>query len=76
MSKREVWIVDWVDAVASAGWTDDGDAPKPVRVRSVGFKVRESKDYVVLATSVDGDVQHNATITIPSGMITKARRVR
>lgn len=75
MSKHEIWEIDWVDAVASAGWTDDGDAPKPVKVRSVGFKVREGKSYVVLATSIDGEGQHNATITIPSGMITAARRV-
>lgn len=66
----KIVAVVWLDAIANAGWTEHDEAPEAVEIHSVGFLVKKTRTSVTLATSVGRcDSEHNATITIPRGMI-------
>ena len=61
-------IAKWVDAVATAHWTDD--PVEPTVNTSVGFVVYETEDYIQLAGTIDSlSSLYNNSMTIPTGMI-------
>lgn len=66
----KVVAIQWLDAVAGAGWTDHADAPEASVIYSVGFLVKKTRKEVTIATSVGAaDNEHNGSMTIPRGMI-------
>jgi len=70
--------VTWIDTVASVeGWEDrEGlrDMP-PAKVHSLGFVVKDTKEYLTLAMTADGDSVHHR-LTIPKVCIKKVRVLR
>lgn len=59
----------WDDAQADPSWTDPKDMlPQPALVTTVGFLVKESDAYVVIASTYE-DTDVVATMQIPKGMI-------
>ena len=64
--------VEWVDAVASAGW--EKEAHGADLCHAVGFVVADTKQHLTLAVTVSGG-QHNARLAIPKGWIKKRKRL-
>jgi|14BtaG_2_1085337.scaffolds.fasta_scaffold31118_2 hypothetical protein len=71
---NRVVLVEWDDAWSCHGWTDD-TAPKPVRVKTLGFAVQETKQGIVVAQSVGPD-GFGSTCFIPNGMIQNVTYLR
>lgn len=67
----------WSDAAALEGvWTEAADeSPVPQMVRTVGFLIADTKDFVVIASSTDG-VLVNGRFQIPKGMITSLKPLK
>jgi len=73
--------VIWDDATSlSQNWENkDEFAKKPLKpeiVLSVGFLVKESDDYLVLAMDTDSDGDHASRSQIPKGMVRKLKILR
>jgi len=69
-----IGYVQWVDAVADAGWEDNSKADVPP-VLSIGFLVDETDDAVCLAAAISHD-QSNSRIHIPKQWIKSIKKVR
>lgn len=62
--------IRWWDAQTDHGWEDKIDILVNVpEVITVGFLITENESGAVLASTVGDDMQSNARITIPAGMI-------
>ena len=69
-----IGYVQWVDAVADAGW--EGNSKADVHpVLSIGFLVDETDDAVCLAAAISHD-QSNSRIHIPKQWIKSIKKVR
>ena len=62
--------VEWKDAQTGHGWEDRENVlvETPI-VTTVGFLIKETDEGVVVASTVGTDLQSNARISIPRGMI-------
>lgn len=69
-----VGYVQWVDAVADAGWEDNSKADVHP-VLSIGFIVDETEDAICLAAAISYD-QSNSRIHIPKQWIKSIKKVR
>ena len=69
-----IGYVQWVDAVADAGWEDNSKADVHP-VLSIGFLVDETDDAVCLAAAISHD-QSNSRIHIPKQWIRSIKKVR
>tara|TARA_E500000331_G_scaffold358007_1_gene422185 strand:+ start:3047 stop:3433 length:387 start_codon:yes stop_codon:yes gene_type:complete len=69
-----IGYVQWVDAVADAGWEDNAKADVHP-VLSIGFLVDETDDAVCLAAAISHD-QSNSRIHIPKQWIKSIKKVR
>ena len=69
-----IGYVQWVDAVADAGWEDNSKADVHP-VLSIGFIVDETKDAICLAAAISYD-QSNSRIHIPKQWIKSIKKVR
>lgn len=69
--------IRWDDAETSGGWEQASDL-KPVHAEAitVGFVVAETKDHVVIASTIGEDGSTNGRIQIPVKMILKRRMMR
>lgn len=65
--------VTWDDAKTIDGWGDDDDKLTPCHVVSVGFLVRKTKDYIVLAQDLAPDGLICGRGQIPRGMVKKIK---
>lgn len=64
----------WDDAATESGWQDPALALQEQHVTTLGFLVKESPKYVLIASTWAGD-HVNATIQVPVGMIVSRRDV-
>lgn len=69
-----IGYVQWVDAVADAGWEDNSKADVHP-VISIGFIVDETEDAICLAAAISYD-QSNSRIHIPKQWIKSIKKVR
>jgi hypothetical protein len=70
-------IIEWMDAVAYAGWDHEDGGAKPAHIVSVGKLVADTKQFVTLAgTFGKNDRETNARICIPKGWIVKRKTVK
>jgi len=69
-----IGYVQWVDAVADAGWEDNSKADVHP-VLSIGFIVDETEDAICLAAAISYD-QSNSRIHIPKQWIKSIKKVR
>jgi len=68
-----IGYVQWVDAVADAGWTDESKVETHPCL-SIGFIVDETPDAICLAAAMSHE-QSNSRIHIPKGWIKSIKRV-
>lgn len=66
--------VVWDDAATESGWQDPALALQDQHVTTVGFLVKETPKYFLIASTF-ADAHVNATIQIPVGMIVSRRDV-
>ena len=69
-----IGYVQWVDAVADAGWEDNSKADVHP-VLSIGFIVDETNEAICLAAAISYD-QSNSRIHIPKQWIKSIKKVR
>lgn len=69
-SKHPLLAILWEDAETASGWdtTDNVHAVAPV-VLTVGFLIKEGRNAIVVASTVDSEESNNARMLIPKKMI-------
>lgn len=69
----KVLLVEWLDASAENFWASEDDLNiHPHLTLSAGFFIKESKDFLVLASTYDPYTEsNNARMIIPKSMIKK-----
>jgi hypothetical protein len=70
--------VEWDDACGRTGWrpAEEYARENGVRTRSVGYRVRNDRDAVVLLQSQAMNGNYNDSIVIPRSMVRKVRVLR
>jgi hypothetical protein len=70
----------WNDAYSKNGWKCDQDiremAQRGIVCKSVGYLVRESKKYMVLAHGLSEDNNFQDLFSIPKGCIRSVRKIK
>lgn len=68
----EVW---WDDATGmTQGWIDNSELKIiPCIVITVGFLVKETSDFIIIASDIDGHDNHNGRTQIPRGLVKKIK---
>jgi hypothetical protein len=66
----EVRLVLWIDSSLQNGQVDIHEFPKPVIVSSVGFVVKETETYIVIARDDMGEGEFRGLCAIPRIAIT------
>jgi len=74
LETSKVIYVQWVDAVADAGWEDEVKAEIDL-CHTVGFLISETKDALCIASTVSKD-NSNARIHIPKAWIKKRKVIK
>ena len=79
--KYNLCEVIWDDATSlSQGWKNPEEfAKEPIKpeiVLSVGFVVKETEDYLILAMDTDSDGDHASRSQIPKGMVRSMKVLR
>jgi hypothetical protein len=72
--KRKIIHLEWLDSVSSGGW-QMLDEKTDMKVESIGFLMGETKDRVIITTSVYGKTGESP-MAIPKCAITKRRFVK
>lgn len=73
--------VEWIDSTSRTGWHQEVDAEASLRVKSVGWFLKATKDRIVIAKSLAVDnndeieTQHSQ-MHIPRVAITKIRALK
>lgn len=73
-----LYKIDWDDARADGGWKNIEDAVKeikPLIIHSVGWKLAETKNHVLLAQSISSVGKFADTIQIPTAWIKKKKKM-
>lgn len=76
---RKILCVDWDDASSREGWEHVNDlaSAKPVRCRTIGFVMNETKGRLVLAQNLSLEhLSGSEIMTIPKSLIKKRRRLK
>ena len=68
--------VEWDDSAGDPHWTESGLTVWPMKCRTAGYLMRETKQYVVIAPTVTPDGWTMSPLAIPKGCITKRRRLK
>lgn len=65
--------ITWLDATSHYGWKDLDEKYELCEIKSVGYVIHETKDYVALTTSISSLNHGLDPILIPKKMILKRR---
>lgn len=72
--------VEWIDSAALRGWQHGSTLTESetdlCKIVSIGFLIRESKDYITISTSVSSGGSTMDPLTIPKVAIKKLRRIK
>jgi len=67
--------ITWVDSATFDGWQSGPHGARPSVCTTVGFLVKETKKYVIIAGSISPN-QMMSPLAIPKAVITKRRRLK
>ena len=70
-----VVYVEWIDSSTTSGWCAK-DMDGPVLVRSVGFELHRTKDFILLSTSQSSGNRFMDQLAIPTCCVKKIKLVR
>lgn len=68
----KILYVEWDDAQSTRGWYQK-ETDGPCKIKSVGYEVLRTKEFLVLTTSFSGFEKYLDQLTIPIGMIRKIK---
>ena len=68
--------IEWDDSASPSHWQEPNATSKPMKCRTAGYLLRETRTYVVVASTVARDGGTMAPLAIPKGCITKRRRLK
>lgn len=74
MGTPKVILVEWIDAVCSAGWEID-TKPELHPCTTIGFLITENDDAVCIASTLSLD-SNNARMVIPKAWIKKRKEIK
>lgn len=75
--EHEPYYFEWVDACGDSGWFATEDLSPPVVVKSLGYVVEETPNYVTISCSVcEGLGKFLGYTTIPQPWIRKRKKIR
>ena len=74
MDTPKVILVEWIDAVCSAGWEIDSK-PELHPCTTIGFLITEDDDAVVIASTLSLG-SNNARMVIPKSWIKKRKEIK
>ena len=72
--KKKCVRVKWIDSASQGGWR--GEGTKPVMCYSAGFLVNETKKFIAVSASHDGDNWYNSIIAIPKCAVKSIKRFK
>ena len=74
----KVVYLEWIDAESVDAWEEYTHADKePPMIKTLGFLIRETKTYIVIALSIDEtNGMCSSRIQIPTGMIIKRKLLK
>jgi len=75
LANYKVIYVEWIDAVAEAGWSKVSDIDEVHLCKTLGFLVKETKLSMSVATTIS-DKEVNAVQTIPKAWIKKKKVIK
>ena len=64
-------IITWCDATSFDEWYSDVEDLKPVKCQTVGYVLKETENYVAIASTKAFDGEYTMIMVIPKGMIEK-----
>lgn len=67
--------VTWIDSCVNNGWRFDDDFPKPSKVKSIGYIIKETKKYIVLTSSKSDVNSYVGPMAIPRSAIIKMEKI-
>lgn len=67
-AKYDLIAVTWDDAEADSGWDEPPKTLEEKLVLTVGFKIKETKNHILIANTIDGTMS-NGRLQIPKKMI-------
>ena len=72
-----LYKIDWIDACSNSSWVsiDLMNEPEHHHVSSIGWLVKENKDYYVLAQNLSSNGNCADRIQIPKKWIRKVKRI-
>ncbi len=73
--KYPLLIVVWDDAECDFGWEETPTELEPALVTSVGFLVRQTENYILLAQSYDNG-HTNGRFQIPKTLIKETKEIK
>jgi hypothetical protein len=76
IQKPKTIYLEWMDACSASGWQNFSVDSSPVPLFTVGFLIKEEKDYITLSTTTDKMGQFNGYMTVPKAWIKKRRNVK
>jgi hypothetical protein len=73
--KYPVVVVTWDDAESDDGWGEAPEELEPKLATSVGFLVRQTEKYILLAMSYDNG-HTNGRFQIPKALIKETKEIK
>ena len=69
--------LEWVDACGKSGWQPVDAATPPITIKSIGYVMRETPEYISLSPGWDEENEHFMSfVTIPKGWIRRRKNVK
>lgn len=70
--------ITWIDSETSSGWESvENINPPDSTVKSYGFLLKETEDFLVLVSDVDaGEKHYNRHMSIPKVNVKKKRKIK
>ena len=69
--------VKWQDHIVRYGWVQKEDYAKPSTINSIGWLMEETKDYIVISTSISLDTLNcTEPLTILKSCILDRRKLK
>ena len=78
-AKRSLIEVEWRDATSVQGWNSIADLAEnfgSMKVRTVGYLIKQSKDEIMLGMTQTIDDSTNMAMVIPAKWVTKVKVLR
>lgn len=78
--KTKKVLIEWVDSSSIRGWRHESEMTdslaEPCKIKSIGYLIKDHKDFVTIATSLSENGSMIDPLSIPKCAIIKKRFIR